>query len=217
MSLRMSRVHFFPRTPKLVLIGQFLKATVGRIGSSACRLLKSIALYSRFLAYLSSIVCIVAGMSGQQSRRPRRPVQKKTAAKFGVIKQAVVLDARPSEVFEAYVDPRKHTEFTGTATTGEPRVGGKFTAGDGYITGKYIKLEPGKKILHEWTTTEWPAGYPPSILELTLKPNGAKTKLTMVHSKVPAGQVEYYAKGWEEYYWGPLKKYFEKASQAAMK
>ena len=34
MSLRMSRVHFFPKTPRLVLIGQFLNATVGSRGSS---------------------------------------------------------------------------------------------------------------------------------------------------------------------------------------
>jgi len=156
-------------------------------------------------------------MSGKQSRRAKRPVEKKTAAKFGVIKQAVVLDASPSEVYETYVDPRKHAAFTGTAATGTPRVGEKFTAGDGYITGKYIELEPGKRILHEWTTTEWPAGYPPSILELVLKPKGAKTELIMVHSKVPAEQADYYAKGWEEYYWEPLKKYFEKASQPAGK
>ena len=32
MSLRISRVHFFPRVPKLALIGQFLKATMGRMG-----------------------------------------------------------------------------------------------------------------------------------------------------------------------------------------
>jgi len=155
-------------------------------------------------------------MSGKQSRRAKRPATK-TAAKFGTIKQAVVLDASPSGVYEAYVDPRKHAAFTGTAATGTPRVGEKFTAGDGYITGKYIELEPGKRILHEWTTTEWPVGYPPSMLELVLKPKGAKTELTMVHSKVPAEQVDYYAKGWEEYYWGPLKKYFQKASQPAGK
>ena len=72
---------------------------------------------------------------------------------------------------------------------------------------KYLELEKGKKILQEWTTTEWPEGYPPSLLELTLKAKGKKTELTMVHSKVPQDQVEYYAEGWKEFYWEPLKKY----------
>jgi uncharacterized protein YndB with AHSA1/START domain len=133
--------------------------------------------------------------------------------KFGTIKQAVLIDATPLEVYEAYVDPKKHAAFTGQITTGAPKVGGKFTAGDGYIAGKYLALERGKRILHEWTTTEWPKGYPVSILELTLKAKGKKTELTMVHSKVPEDQVDYYAEGWKEYYWKPLQEYFAKKTE----
>jgi len=132
--------------------------------------------------------------------------------KFATIKQTALIDASPLEVYEAYVDPKKHSAFTGQAATGTPRVGGRFTAGDGYIKGKYLELEKGKRILHEWKTTEWPEGYPPSLLELTLKAKGKKTELTMVHSKVPEEQADYYAEGWKEFYWDPLKEYFtEKA------
>ena len=73
-----------------------------------------------------------------------------------------------------------------------------------------IELEKGKKIVQEWKTTEWPKGYPPSIVELTLKPKGTKTELTMIHSKVPAEQAKSYEDGWKEFYWEPLKKYFTK-------
>lgn len=131
--------------------------------------------------------------------------------KFRTIKQTILVDAGPLEVYDAYVSPARHAAFTGQGATGTPRVGGEFTAGDGYITGKYLELEKGKRILHEWTTTEWPEGYPPSLLELTLKAKGRKTEVTMVHSKVPAEQAKYYAEGWKEWYWGPLKKYFAKA------
>ena len=129
---------------------------------------------------------------------------------FGEIKQTVLIDASPAEVYEAYVDPKKHAAFTGQSATGSPKVGGRFTAGDGYISGKYLVLEKGKKILHEWTTTEWPAGYPPSLLELRLRAKGKKTELTMLHTKVPEEQVDYYAEGWKEFYWVPLKKHFAK-------
>jgi len=129
---------------------------------------------------------------------------------FGEVRQTVLVDASPTEVYEAYVDPKKHAAFTGQGATGAPWVGGRFTAGDGYISGRYLKLEKGKRILHEWTTTEWPEGYPPSLLELKLGPKGKKTELTMIHSKVPVEQVEYYAEGWKEFYWEPLKKYFAK-------
>jgi uncharacterized protein YndB with AHSA1/START domain len=130
--------------------------------------------------------------------------------KFGQIKQTVMLDASPAEVYEAYADPKKHSAFTGQGATGKPKVGGKFTAGDEYITGKFLELEKGKKILQEWTTTEWPEGYPPSLLELRIRAKGKRTELTMIHSRVPEEQVKYYAEGWKEWYWGPLKKYFAK-------
>jgi len=131
--------------------------------------------------------------------------------KFEVIKQVAIIDASPVKVYEAYVDPKKHAAFTGSSATGTAKVGGKFAAGDGYISGKYLKLEKGKRILHEWTTTEWPKGYPPSLVELILKPKGKKTELTMIHSKVPAEQAADYAQGWKDYYWEPMKKYFEKS------
>lgn len=114
------------------------------------------------------------------------------------------------EVYEAYVDPKKHAAFTGQSATGNPRVGGKFTASDGYISAEYTELVKGKKIVHWWTTTEWPEGYPPSKLELRLRSKGKKTELTMIHSEVPAEQADRYAEGWQEYYWEPLKKYLAK-------
>jgi uncharacterized protein YndB with AHSA1/START domain len=133
--------------------------------------------------------------------------------KFATIRQTVLIDASPLEVYEAYVDPRKHAAFTGQAARGTPKAGGRFTAGDGYISGRYVELEKGKRILHEWTTTEWPAGCPPSLLELRLKAKGKKTELTMVHSRVPEEQADYYAEGWREYYWEPLKQYFVKKAK----
>ena len=133
--------------------------------------------------------------------------------KFATIKQSALIDGTPREVYLAYTDPKKHAAFTGQSAAGAPKVGGKFTAGDGYITGKYLVLETGKRILQEWTTTEWPDGYPASILELTFKAKGKKTELTMVHSKVPEGQADYYAQGWREYYWQPLKEYFAKKAE----
>jgi uncharacterized protein YndB with AHSA1/START domain len=134
--------------------------------------------------------------------------------KFGTIRQTALIDASPLEVYEAFVDPKKHAAFTGQSATGAPKVGGKFAAGDGYITAKHLELVKGKRILQEWTTSEWPEGYPPSLLELTLKAKGKRTELTMVHSKVPEEQVDYYAEGWKEFYWGPLKAYFAKKKRS---
>ncbi len=128
----------------------------------------------------------------------------------GTIKQRILIDAAPEEVYEAYLDSKIHSKFTGSGAKIVPKVGGRMAAWDDYITGKFIELVKGKRIVQEWSTTEWPEGYPPSILTITLKKVGAKTELTMLHTRVPKSQMKDYADGWRDYYWNLLQKYFEK-------
>jgi activator of HSP90 ATPase len=130
--------------------------------------------------------------------------------KTTTITQKIVLPALPEEVYEALLDPKKHSEFTGSKATGKAIVGAKFTAWEGYISGRNLELEKGKRIVQEWVTTEWPEDYPPSRLEFTFKEVDGKTELTMVHSGIPTDQEEELKQGWIDYYWEPLKNYFEK-------
>jgi activator of HSP90 ATPase len=131
------------------------------------------------------------------------------------ITQKIVLSAQPEEVYDALLDPKKHSEFTGSKATGKAKVGAKFTAWDGYISGRNLELEKGKRIVQEWVTTDWPEGFPPSKLEFTFKEVDGETELTMVHSDVPTEQEEELKQGWIDYYWEPLKKYFEKRKHSA--
>ncbi len=124
------------------------------------------------------------------------------------IKQTVTIPASPKEVYEAYVDPKKHGQFTDSKATGKPIVGGKFTAWDGYIFGTFLELEEGKRVVQEWTTTDWIEGYPASKVELTFKKVLEGTEISMVHSNVPKEQADEIAEGWTEFYWDPLKQYF---------
>lgn len=117
------------------------------------------------------------------------------------------LEASPSEIYEALTDPKKHSRFTGSPASGTQRAGREFTAWDGYITGKNIVLQKGKRIVQDWRTSEWPEGYPPSRLELTLSAKGDGTQLLMRQSAVPLEQLDNYRSGWIESYWEPLKAY----------
>jgi activator of HSP90 ATPase len=137
--------------------------------------------------------------------------------KTAIIKQKIILQALPDEVYDALLNPRKHSEFTRSKATGKAKVGAEFTAWDGYISGKNLELEKGKRIIQEWATTEWPEGYPPSRLEFILKEVDGKTKLTMVHSNIPAEQEEQLKEGWIDYYWKPLKNYFRKPEKKYVK
>lgn len=126
------------------------------------------------------------------------------------IKQKVVVSASPELVYETYMNAKSHSEFTGSKATCVAKEGGKFTAWDGYISGKNLELEKGKRIVQEWITTEWPQNYPPSKLELTLTKVKNGTAIVMIHSNVPKKQAAEIAEGWEEFYWKPLKDYFTK-------
>ena len=105
-------------------------------------------------------------------------------AKTVKITQKVIIPATPMEVYEAYIDEEKQTEFTGSKATSDSKVGGEFTAWDGYITGKYLELEPGKKIVQEWTSTDFPGGAPPSRFEISLKEAKGGTELTSRSTRV---------------------------------
>ena len=129
--------------------------------------------------------------------------------KVTTIKQSVIIPADPEKVYEAFMNARIHSEFTGSKATCDPTVGGKFTAWDGYITGKNVELERGKKIVQEWKTSEWPEGYGPSKFELTLKKVKNGTEITMIHSNVPEEQATELTEGWNQFYWTPLKDYFK--------
>ena len=130
--------------------------------------------------------------------------------KTTTIIQKVVIPASPEEVYDAFIDPRKHSEFTGSEATCDPTVGGKFTAWDGYISGRNLELEKGKRIVQEWVTAEWPKGYALSILELTFRRVKGGTQVRMVHSHVPVEQADDYRQGWIDNYWDLLKDYFQK-------
>ena len=99
------------------------------------------------------------------------------------IKQTVIIPASPKEVYDAFVDPKKHGEFTGAKATGKPVVGGKFTAWDGYSFGKFLELEDGKRVVQEWATTDWAEGYGPSKLELCFNKVPEGTEIVMVQSR----------------------------------
>ena len=130
--------------------------------------------------------------------------------KVKTIRQKAIVPATPNEVYDALMDAEKHSAITGSKATSDAKVGGKFTAWDGYISGKNLELQKGKKIVQEWITTEWPENYPPSKLVLIFKKAKEGTEIVMTHSQVPAEQAEDIAQGWIDFYWGPMKAFFKR-------
>ncbi len=126
------------------------------------------------------------------------------------IRQKIDLPAPPDLVYDLLMDPVKHSEFTGSKAHGSSEVGGEFVAWDGYIIARNLDLERGKRIVQEWSTSEWPKGISPSRLEITLNEKDKGTELILVQTKVPAEQADDYAQGWHDFYWKPMVEYLKK-------
>ncbi len=132
------------------------------------------------------------------------PVQHKT------LQQTITIQASPHEVYEALMDTKKFITFTGDHAHINRGVGGNFTAFNGYVKGKNMELIPDQKIVQEWKADEegWPQNHF-SIITITLTPAGEGTRLDFIQDKLPQQCAEAITKGWEEYYWQPLKQYLE--------
>ena len=61
------------------------------------------------------------------------------------ITQKIVVNAPPKEVYETYLDKKKHSGFTQSKASIKPVVGSRFNAWDGYIQGKNLILEKDQK------------------------------------------------------------------------
>jgi activator of HSP90 ATPase len=118
-------------------------------------------------------------------------------------------------LFNFFLDSKLHAEITGGKAIINNKIGGKFTAWDGYIKGEIVSLEKNKKIIQKWRTTEFNKNDKDSILEITIEEiNKKRSKLTLKHTKLPEGTEEEYKNGWKEYYIKPLKKFIIKQSSA---
>ena len=129
------------------------------------------------------------------------------------IKQEVIFNVSPHEVYEALMDSKKHSEFTGDKAEISREVNGEFTAFNGWIKGKNLELVKDKKIVQEWAGTDeentWPEGHFSKVTFLLTQVKEG-TLLEFTHENIPDGWHDELVKGWEEHYWSKMKEFFKK-------
>lgn len=120
---------------------------------------------------------------------------------------SAVLPANPDEIYLAWLDTSEHTAMTGSPARASNVVGGTFEAWDGYIQGSNLALEPAKRILQSWRTTEFEASDEDSRLEILLEAQDGGTLIKIRHSNLPAHGMQY-KQGWMDAYFTPMKAYY---------
>ena len=134
------------------------------------------------------------------------------------IEVAAEFKVDPKRLYEAWLDGKQHSALTGGAVASvENWVGGQHTAWDGYIWGRVLELEPYRRIVQSWRTSEFPVGSQDSRLEVILELTADGTRLRLRHSNIPDGQGEMYREGWDASYFTPMRAYFKPAETTVTK
>jgi activator of HSP90 ATPase len=127
--------------------------------------------------------------------------------KTKTIRHSVALKASPHAVYEALIDSKKHSEFTGDKASISRKIGGKFSTFNGYSTGVNLELVPDRRIVQTWRASDWPDDHF-STVKFELKKEGSGTRLIFTQTGVPEEKYEEISDGWKEYYWDRLVNFF---------
>ena len=125
--------------------------------------------------------------------------------------QKVAFPTPPLDFYQCMMDERRHSSFTASPCHIEDIEGSLFTAYDGYINGKNIVLERGKRIVQLWQAKEesWPENYWSEIV-FAIKEHPEGCQIDFFHMGIPENLYEQISKGWETYYWEPLRFYLDR-------
>jgi activator of HSP90 ATPase len=138
----------------------------------------------------------------------RMPPSPDDPLKSITIHQEVDFTVSPQRIYEALLDTKQFTALSGMPAEINRDVGGVFSVFKGHIIGRNLELIPNQRIVQAWRVVTWPEGVY-SIARFELKAQGSGTHLVFDHIGFPEGLHDHLAEGWEEHYWGFLKKYLQ--------
>jgi activator of HSP90 ATPase len=99
--------------------------------------------------------------------------------------------------------------MTGSICTASAKSGGKFTAWDGYISGRNLDLLTNRRILQSWRTSDFQSYELDSFLLVRLEEVKGGSKVTIIHAEIPSRLGNSLKHGWIDYYLLPMKIYFK--------
>jgi uncharacterized protein YndB with AHSA1/START domain len=116
----------------------------------------------------------------------------------------IMIDATPETIWPFLTEPGKHVEWDGTVAELDPRPGGIYRVlvrGEFQSAGKYVEVEPLEKVVFTfgWEQEGNPITPGSTTVEITLHPEGDKTRVRLVHRGLPDDAVNDHIRGWDHY------------------
>jgi activator of HSP90 ATPase len=120
--------------------------------------------------------------------------------------QEISIKASPHRIYEALLDSKQFTAFTGLPAEISRETGGTVSMFNGMIVGRNIELVPAQRIVQAWRPASWiPGVY--SLVKFELKEQGPQCMIVLDHTGFPEGNFRHLDSGWYERYWEPLKNF----------
>jgi|SRR5690606_14582282 len=121
-------------------------------------------------------------------------------------KKYYIISAPPEDVYRALTTEITIRLWTGDEVQIDPREGGEFSMWDGAITGKFIELDPDKKIVQQWYFGEQEDD---SIVTIKLHEDKKGTSLELRHTNIPDEDFNDITEGWNDTYMASLIEFYE--------
>ena len=123
------------------------------------------------------------------------------------IQQTVRLPASPAELFDSYLDPKRHAAITGHPVTISTKPGSEFRAFDGMLSGRIVAVIPKRLVVQTWRSGKWKEKDADSILILAFSGDPGYGQIDLVHVNVADNDVQGVTEGWEKFYWAPWRRF----------
>ena len=120
--------------------------------------------------------------------------------------QEVDFKTSSQRIYEALLDSKQFSAFSGEPAQIDRRAGGAFSMFAGKIIGRNIELIRGERIVQAWRPVSWDAGVY-SIVKFELKKRATETRVLLDHTGFPEGAFDHLNAGWRMRYWDPLEKF----------
>jgi uncharacterized protein YndB with AHSA1/START domain len=116
----------------------------------------------------------------------------------------ILIDATPDTIWPFLTQPDKLVQWHGTVAEIDPRPGGTYRVlvmGRFQTAGEYVEVVPKQKVVFTfgWEQAGNPVQPGSTTIEITLHPEGDKTRVHLVHRGLPDGVVSDHSQGWDHY------------------
>jgi uncharacterized protein YndB with AHSA1/START domain len=123
---------------------------------------------------------------------------------MGELVREIMIDATPETIWPFLTEPERHVEWLGTVADIDPRPGGVYrvlVGGQHQSAGEYVEVVPLEKVVFTfgWDEDGHPIPAGSTTIEISLHPEGAKTRVRLVHRGLPDDAVSDHGKGWAHY------------------